>query len=86
MAQDKLVVVGTYLSRIEAEMARSALEAAGIESVLTADDGGGQYANLAFGGSGVRLQVRPEDEDAARDVLQQEHDEPSVIDDGTTEG
>jgi hypothetical protein len=48
-------------------MAQGALEAAGIESMILADDAGGQYAALAL--TGVRLLVHAEDMEQARDIL-----------------
>jgi hypothetical protein len=50
-----LVVVRTFPSRIEAEIAQSALEADGIQAVVLADDVGGQYSSLWM--TGVRLLV-----------------------------
>ncbi len=38
---DKLVVVNSYSSRIEAEIEKGLLKTNGIESVLSADDAGG---------------------------------------------
>ena len=38
MNESELVVVGTFLNQIEADIARSALEAADIESMISADD------------------------------------------------
>jgi len=42
----KLVVVGTFLNKLEAEIARGALEAADIESMVAADDAGGTRPGL----------------------------------------
>jgi hypothetical protein len=69
MSDAALVVVGSFLTRVEAELAHGALLAAEIESVISADDVGGQYASVAFGGRGVRLWVRPEDQRRAEDIL-----------------
>jgi hypothetical protein len=71
MDETELVVVGTFPNRIEAEMAQGALESGGIESVITADDVGGQYASISLTGAGVRLHVRPEDVEAAQELLGQ---------------
>ena len=71
MDQTELVVVRSFASRIEAEVAQSALEAAGIESAIAADDVGGLYANLPLSGGGVRVLVRPDDLASAEDVLSQ---------------
>lgn len=65
---DTLVAVATFGSHLEGELARTALEAAGIESMLRDDEGGGQYPSLAFS-EGVVLLVNEEQADAARDVL-----------------
>jgi hypothetical protein len=55
MSSPDLVVVRTFASRIEAELAQSALEADGIKAVVLADDAGGQYSSLWM--NGVRLLV-----------------------------
>jgi hypothetical protein len=68
MSDSELVVVRTFNDRIEAELAHSALEAAGIESMLRTDDSGGLQPGLALT-NGVGLFVRAEDARAAADVL-----------------
>lgn len=67
MPLSHLVTVRTFLNRIEAELALSALEAAGIDAVLSRDDCGGVRPSLWL--SGVDLLVRPEDYRRASDVL-----------------
>jgi hypothetical protein len=62
-----LITVRTFLSRIEAEIAHGALEAAGIESMIAADDAGGTRPGMWMGG--VRLIVRVEDRDQANEIL-----------------
>jgi hypothetical protein len=64
-----LVVVETYSYRHEAELAHTALEAAGIESMISADDAGGMQIGLEFI-RGVKVLVRSEDEERAREVLE----------------
>ncbi len=64
-----LVVVRAFGTSTEAEIARSALEAAGIDSMIQADTGGGMRPHLAWAGAGFRVLVRAEDAAAARDVL-----------------
>jgi Putative prokaryotic signal transducing protein len=64
---DELVVVGTYLNKFEADIAQGALEAAGIQSLLSADDAGGTRPALWM--SGVRLLVRAVDVKQANEVL-----------------
>ncbi len=70
---DDLVAVGTFVSHVEAELARTALEAAGIDSMIQSDDAGGMYPTpwLAWNG-GISVFVRREDAEAARDVLESE--------------
>jgi len=64
-----LVVVATFKSRPEAEMAKSALDAAGIESMLQADDAGGLQPGL-WEGRGIAVVVRSDDAQTARDILE----------------
>lgn len=65
-----LVVFRTYLTSIDAELAHSALEAAGIESLVRSDDCGGTGPQLWMGG--VDLLVWPEDVDRANEILNTE--------------
>jgi hypothetical protein len=67
MSRPALVAVRTYLNKIDAEIAQGALEAADIESMISADDAGGLRPGLWMGG--VRLLVRVEDVDRAARVL-----------------
>ena len=67
MTDTELVVVSTFRSQIDAEIARSALEAAEIESMVSADDAGGVRPHLWMGG--VRLLVRAEDAEKASEIL-----------------
>jgi len=69
MADGDLVVVQTFLDRIEADLAASALQAAGIESMVAADDAGGTQPGL-WEGEGVALLVRREDAQQARSILE----------------
>lgn len=73
---DETAVAATFAHRHEAEFARETLRAAGIESVLIADDAGGAYAGLSFSGS-VRLIVRKDDLTGARAALEQ-HGQPGA--------
>jgi hypothetical protein len=70
MAETNLVVVHTFGSEPEAEMARTLLEAAGVDSMLQADTAGGMRHHLAWSGLGFRILVREEDATAAREVLE----------------
>jgi hypothetical protein len=69
MSDSELVVVHAFGSHPEAEMAKSALEAAGVDAMIKEDSGGGMRPHLAWAGVGYQILVRAEDEDAARDVL-----------------
>jgi len=62
------MVVGTFLNRIEAEIARGALEAADIESIVSADDAGGMRPGMWLGRE-VRLMVRADDAERASKIL-----------------
>jgi hypothetical protein len=67
VSDSELVVVRTFLSRIEADLAKSALEAAGIDALVQADDAGGTRPGLWMGG--IAILVRADDRDAALEVL-----------------
>jgi hypothetical protein len=69
MRYAELVVVKTFGSRPEADLAKSALEAAGIDAMVQADTLGGMREHLAWSGDGFRVLVREEDVVVARDVL-----------------
>lgn len=68
LADTDLIVVHTFPDRIEADLASSALEAAGIESMVAGDDAGGTQPGL-WEARGVALLVRRDDEEAAREIL-----------------
>jgi putative signal transducing protein len=70
MSEADLVVVHTFGTRPEADVAQSALEAAGIDSFIQADAAGGTRDHMAWAGTGFRLIVRDEDVAAARDILE----------------
>jgi hypothetical protein len=63
----ELVVVQTFLNMFDAETAKSALDAAGIDSMIRGDDCGGMRPHLWM--HGVELLVRQEDADAASEIL-----------------
>jgi hypothetical protein len=65
---DSLVVVGTFGDRIQAEMARSALEAAGIPSMVRGDDCAGLRPHMSLG-IGIELIVREVDRGQALEIL-----------------
>jgi Putative prokaryotic signal transducing protein len=69
MGDTALVAVRTFSDRVEADLAASALKAAGIRAMVTADDAGGTQPGL-WEARGVAVFVRPEDEEAAREILE----------------
>jgi hypothetical protein len=66
---DELVVARSFNSRPEAELAKSALDAAGIDAMVRADSGGDQRPALAWAGDGFQVIVRAEDLETAREIL-----------------
>jgi hypothetical protein len=69
MTDSDLVVVHTFTSRPEADVAKSALDAAGIDSMVLGDDAGGTQPGL-WEGRGVAVVVNRENETAARQILE----------------
>ena len=69
MEYPNLVVVQSYGSRPEADLAKGALEDAGIPAMVQADTAGGMREHLAWSSAGFKILVREEDVAAARDVL-----------------
>ena len=63
------MVVESFGTEAEADLAKGALEAAGIESMIQADTAGGMRPHLAWAGGGFHVLVRAEDAAAAREVL-----------------
>jgi Putative prokaryotic signal transducing protein len=68
MKDKALVVVHTFQTRQEADLALSALEAAGIDAMARSDDFGGLRPHLALV-NGVEVLVRAEHAAAAREIL-----------------
>jgi Putative prokaryotic signal transducing protein len=69
MEHPKLIVLQSFGSQFEADLARGALEDAGIQAMIQADRAGGMRDHLAWSGAGFKILVREEDAVAARDVL-----------------
>jgi hypothetical protein len=67
---DSLVTVGTFLTHIDADLAKTALEAAGIDAMIQSDDCGGVRPHLWMGG--IQLLVRDEDAQRAIEILNTE--------------
>jgi hypothetical protein len=68
MTDTHLVVVRAFNDRVEAELAQSALEAAGIESMIRSDDAGGLRPAMTFS-NGAELIVRAADAERASEIL-----------------
>ena len=60
-----LVVVSTFGSTTDAEVAKGRLDGAGIDSMVRADNAGGMYPSIGR----AELLVRFEDVDKAKDAL-----------------
>ena len=71
MSDTELVVIRTFSNKFDADVAKSALDAAEIESMIRADDAGGMRPHLWFG-QGVELLVRREDAERAAELLEPE--------------
>lgn len=69
MDRSKLAVVDRFASQVEADLAKSALESAGIDATIQADRAGGMRDHLAWSGLGFKVLVREEDAVEACDVL-----------------
>jgi hypothetical protein len=69
MSQSDLVVVQSYGSEGEAEVAKGVLECSGIDAMIQADTAGRMREHLAWSGLGHRVLVREEDAAAARSLL-----------------
>ena len=65
-----LVVVHAFSNQAEAEIAKGALTAAGIESMIQADSVGGMRPHIAWSSGGFRLLVREDDLEEALEVLE----------------
>ena len=71
MADVKLVVVASCWNRVEAELAKGALENAGIDAMIKSDSVGRMREHVAWSGAGFEILVREEDAFVAREVLAQ---------------
>jgi len=78
MTESDIVVFRTFLNHFDADIARMALEAAGVESFIRSDDCGGMRPH--FWVAGVELLVRADDVRRAEEVLGNEATNP----DGST--
>ena len=69
MKSSDLVVVSTFLSTADAQIAKGILDEVGIESMIRADNAGGMYPAI----SGAELLVRVEDVEKANTALNRRH-------------
>lgn len=69
--KDEMIVIKILNNETDAEITRGRLVSEGIEAIITKDDVGGMYPSLQQTG-GVKLLVRKEDEDKAREILEEE--------------
>jgi hypothetical protein len=69
MENEKLVLVATYGSRAEAQLAKGALESAGIPAMVEADTAGRMREHLAWSGLGFRVLVLEKDASSASEFL-----------------
>jgi hypothetical protein len=76
MEHPNLIIVQTYGTRPEADLAKSELESAGIPAMIQADTAGGMREHLAWSGQGFKLLVREEDATTASDLLTPPKDPP----------
>jgi hypothetical protein len=67
MRSSELVVLSTFPSITEAQIAKGVLDAAGIESMVRSDNAGGMYPAIA----GAELLVRADDVGKAKEALDQ---------------
>ena len=78
MTDPNIIVFRTFLNHFEADVAKMALEAAGIECFVRSDDCGGMRPH--FWMAGVELLIHREDAERAEEVLGNEATNP----DGST--
>jgi hypothetical protein len=69
MKSSDLVVVSTFRSTPDAQIAKGILDEAGIDSMIRADNAGGMYPAI----SGAELLVRIEDVQRANEALNRRH-------------
>jgi hypothetical protein len=69
MEHSNLVMVQTFGSRPEADLAWGLLESEGIDAMIQSDTAGGMREHLSWSGAGFRILVREEDAATAREIL-----------------
>jgi len=78
MADNDLAVVRTFANIVHAQLAKSALEAAGIAAAIRTDDCGGMRPHMQM--AGVELLVRSEQAEEASALLDADQDRPAQDD------
>jgi Putative prokaryotic signal transducing protein len=71
----EFIVFRTFLNHFDADIAKMALEAAGIESFIRSDDCGGMRPHLWMGG--IELVLHVDDAERAEEVLGNEATSPN---------
>jgi hypothetical protein len=79
--QPELVTIEQYRDALEAEMAQTRLDSAGITSFLVGENTAILYGT---GLGGLQLQVSPKDEVDARSILNDPGSDPGAAEDGIT--
>jgi len=72
MSSSNLIVVSTFRSAADAQLAKGILDEDGIASMIRADNAGGMYPAIG----GADLLVRSEDLEKAHDALHRRHRRP----------
>jgi hypothetical protein len=65
----RLVAVGSFVYRHEAQLAQARLEAEDIEAFIVGDDAGGMGPGIGLSTGGIRVCVAPEDAHRAAELL-----------------
>lgn len=73
------VLLGKYASEVDADLAIARLEGSGIEAFVIRDDSGGMLPNMSYT-LGIRIYVRAEDAERAREILADPGDEEETGD------
>jgi hypothetical protein len=69
MPTNNLIVLHSFGTEMEAQLAKNALESAGIQSVIHGDSAGGMRSQVAWATGGFKVLVREDDKAAGRQVL-----------------
>src|SRR5262249_35625045 len=85
MSEGDLVVVQSYSTEGEAEVAKGVLESSGIDAMIQADTAGRMREHLAWSGLGHRVLVREEDATEARRLLALPQNDELVVLQNATE-